>query len=94
MLLADNNPERAYECFKCAIELNPKLTASYVGKVKTAILLRKDPNQTMHDLKVLIGLGDRSVSTFLMKSVLEEELGLIEQALATAELVLKADPQN
>lgn len=42
----------------------------------------------------MIELGDRTVTLFLIKCALEEELGMHEEALATVELVLKADPEN
>lgn len=57
-------------------------------------MLKKNPVHTYTDIMALVNLGDRSVSTFLLKALIEEQLEKYQQALETANLILKVDQKN
>ena len=57
-------------------------------------MLKKNPVHTYTDIMTLVNLGDRSVSTFLLKALIEEQLEKYQQALETANLILKVDQKN
>jgi hypothetical protein len=44
--------------------------AAYLGKIKMAQKLHKDPNAILKDANKAVELGDRSLSTFVIKATL------------------------
>ena len=94
LLYSEDEHQKAYDSFSKALEINPSQAASYLGRIKVSLKLSRPAAETLTDIYKVIKLGNRSAHIFFIKSVMEEQLGELEEALKTLKLILDADPER
>ena len=87
-----NKPEKAYEDFSRAIEIDPSRADGYVGRANTLQTLGRY-EESLPDYNRAIEIDPKLANAYANRGSAHSHLGLYEKAIADYEKALELDPE-
>lgn len=87
-----NKPEKAYEDFSRAIEIDPSRADGYVGRANSLLTLGRF-EESLPDYNRAIEIDPKLANAYANRGSVHSHLGLYEQAIADYEKALELDPE-
>ena len=87
-----NKPEKAYEDFSRAIEIDPTRADAYVGRANTLLTLGRF-EESLPDYNRAIEIDPELANAYANRGSAHSHLGQYEKAIADYEMALELDPE-